>query len=189
MQLIGFLLTLNVQSDTIDKRYNKNKHVNISIYWMMNNDREMFVIFVGRYNNMKKTYIEPMMIVEDFEINDSIAAENCKYTPTNIGLVQQMTGDPKYKACAEGDDGDFPLDYSEFSNLYESQYDVNGNQSLNYDDGCFTADYNSRNPGNCLIDPFKVEGLTFGYDNAGSGAVCRQYDAGSGGDTSLLQNS
>ena len=137
---------------------------------------------------MKKKYVEPMIVVEDFSLSDAIAIRNCKYTPNNIGLIQQMSA--AVDACRDPSNNQSAnADYSEFSNIYNGNYDLDqdGNFYELKDDMGFTKDYAKDNVGNCGVDPFEIENLSFGKDVAGR--MCKQYIDGIGGDSVLLQNS
>ena len=134
---------------------------------------------------MKKKYVEPVIIVEDFTLSDAIAAKNCKYTPYSNILVQQMS---KFRpACADGNNDADTREFMEFSYLYSAEYDIDGDKNY-YEESekCFTTDFAQHSPGNCHMDPF-VEEIAFGKDVAGN--PCIQYGDPSSGDTSLLQNS
>ena len=140
---------------------------------------------------MKKKYVEPVMVVEDFTVSEMVAA-NCKYTPENIGLVQQMS---KFQpACGSGyypDDPQKGQDYMMFSELFNAEYDLDGNP-MNGPENVFTSAFHewANDPkntsegnvaSNCSFDPFE-KGITFGHNTA---YVCLDDDA----DAELLQNS
>lgn len=146
---------------------------------------------------MKKKYMEPMMIVEDFTISDAIAAKSCKYTPHTIKLISYMTS--FRPACADVNWGDNQesRDYDLFSNLYDGEFNTDGDSKDGYpyfgnqgdkDDMLFTSDFAAVTEGHCYTDPFdpKHAGLVFGQNISGDSCIM---DTGSSGDTSLLQNS
>ena len=126
---------------------------------------------------MKKKYVEPVMIVEDFTVSEMVAA-NCDVTETDIALVQQM-------GCYAGTEPVFRT-YEEkqayvlFSDLYEGKINYNGDKWITPDDSCFTAEYRNKSDGGtiCCFDPYG-ENTTFGHN---SGFECSS-------DSSVLQNS
>ena len=126
---------------------------------------------------MKKTYMEPQMIVEDFTVSEMIAA-NCNVTEHDITLVQQM-------GCYAGTEPVFDTyekkqAYVLFSDLYEGKINYNGDEWITPDDSCFTQEYRNKSGGGtiCCFDPYGTDS-TFGHN---SGFECNE-------DSSILQNS
>ncbi len=121
---------------------------------------------------MRKQYIEPELLVEDFTVSEMIAA-NCELLVNELTVVQQMS----HTGC-EGyyDDWQVTDAYAKLSDYYDGEKDVDGNGTP---DACFTSAYADRSPGSdiCSFVPYE-HGINFG----GSVWDCT-------GDSSLIQNS
>lgn len=118
---------------------------------------------------MKKQYVEPKMIVEDFAVSEMVAA-NCTVTPVDITVVSEMSsatppckglqeyvGTPQYDVYFMLDDayhGEFDADRDGHHQSKDGTYDK--------DDVVFTSAYReaSKNSDICLTDPFE-KGFTF----------------------------
>ena len=131
---------------------------------------------------MKKKYIEPQMIVEDFTVSEMVAAD-CVIPEAELKVVSQMSHngcddgtEPKYWVNGEvwgkrNGKGDV---YANFSDIY-NDYDLNPNNGL---DPAFTRVYANKSPGSgvCSFVPSE-HGVTFGF-----GMTCND-------DVSALQKS
>ena len=140
---------------------------------------------------MKKKYMEPQMVVEDFTVSEMIAAD-CVIPTGELKVVTQMSHDagggcdsgrePKYwvDGIVDGKHNGLGTVYAFLSDLYDwdkdgnDRIDINQDGQFNQNDACFTTQY--QGPGVCRYDPIK-EGDTFGY-----GYVCND-------STSALQKS
>ena len=121
---------------------------------------------------MKKKYVEPVLLAEDFTVSEMVAA-NCELQESDITVVQQMS----HTGCAGYyEDWRVTDAYGKFSDLYDGDKDVDGNGTP---DACFTAAYAGISPGSdiCSFRPFD-QGINFGLGI---------WDCS--GDSSLVQNS
>lgn len=131
---------------------------------------------------MKKEYIEPTIVVEDFAVSEMIAAD-CAIPEKELLVVEQMS----HKGCDNGREPKYWVDgkvdgkhngkgtaYAFFSDRFREGTDLNGNGYGDVGEETFTAAY--RSPGVCAYDPTE-HGVTFGY-----GYVCND-------DVSALQKS
>lgn len=131
---------------------------------------------------MKKTYMEPVMIVEDFTVSEMIAAD-CAIPEAELKVVSQMS----HVGCDDGTEPKYWVDgivggkangkgtaYAFFSDRFREGTDLNHNGYGDVGEETFTAAY--RSPGVCTYDPME-HGITFGY-----GYVCND-------DVSALQKS
>lgn len=121
---------------------------------------------------VKRKYVEPVLLAEDFTVSEMVAA-NCELQESDITVVQQMS----HTGCAGTyDDTWLDVAYGRFSDLYEGNRDVDGNGTL---DACFTAAYAGISPGSdvCSFRPFD-QGIYFGLGIWSCS-----------GDSSLVQNS
>lgn len=114
---------------------------------------------------MKKTYMEPQMIVEDFTVSEMIAAD-CVLPERELLIVEQMS----HKGCDDGTEPKYWVDgkvwgqhngkgtaYAYFSDIFGGSKDVTGD---GVNDFVFTTSY--QGPGVCEYDPI-AKGQTFGY--------------------------
>ena len=149
---------------------------------------------------MKKKYMEPQMIVEDFTVSEMVAAD-CKLAQTQVTFVKQMNSIEGY-ACNTGNEKYFKDDpsgmrgaeYDKICGLFDGNFDMDHdgaietspfpNMGNNTSDTVFTPGFrlhsgqNSHVPESvCDIDG---SGLTF--DTQIADIQCTT-------DTSLLQNS
>ena len=141
---------------------------------------------------MKKAYIEPVMIVEDFTVSEMVAA-NCGIIVNKLNVVtytnnsmpcdngtedywsQQLPGAPK--GVTRG------TVYANFTDLYDGTTDFIADNNSSDVDYLFTKAYHIKSENSaeiCSTDPLEF-GVTFG--NVGP----LQHDCNS--DTALLQNS
>ena len=123
---------------------------------------------------MKKKYMEPQMIVEDFSVSEMIAAD-CVIPESELKVVSQMSHDagggcdsgrePKYwvNGIVDGKHNGKGTVYAFFSDRYDNGTDLNHNGSFEAGEETFTAAY--RSPGVCTYDPME-HGITFGYGYA-----------------------
>ena len=150
---------------------------------------------------MKKTYIEPMMIVEDFTVSEMIAAD-CKLSETQVTFVKQMNGIEGY-ACNTGDEpyfdggavkGQRSADYDTLCGLFDGNFDMDHdgaietspfpNKGNNTSDMVFTPGFRAAAAGNS-----KVPESTCDIDGSGLTFDMQIVDIQCTTDTSLLQNS
>ena len=117
---------------------------------------------------MKKTYMEPVMIVEDFSVSEMIAAD-CAIPEAELKVVSQMSHvgcdngrEPKYwvDGIVDGKHNGKGTAYAFFSDRFLEGTDLNGNGYGDVGEETFTAAY--RSPGVCTYDPME-HGITFGF--------------------------
>lgn len=134
---------------------------------------------------MKKTYMEPQMIVEDFTVSEMIA-KSCRAPSGEIGLIQQMTQfQPTCPSGAEpGWSKEMGTAYADLCDLYEGMYDVDHNPntgtgttgSAPYRGGehCFTEAYYKHSGSFDAICSFHDESINFIVQSSpnNSSALC-----------------
>lgn len=149
---------------------------------------------------MKKTYIEPMMIVEDFTVSEMVAAD-CKLSTTQITFVKQMNSIKGY-ACNTGNEKYFKDDtsgvrgshYDTLCGLFDGNFDMDHdgvietspfpNMGNDTSDMVFTPKFRLAAAGNS-----KVPESTCDIDGSDMTFDMQLVDIQCTTDTSLLQNS
>lgn len=127
---------------------------------------------------MKKKYMEPQMVVENFRVDEMIAA-NCILMESDVLIVQQVTDHWNYgKACAS--DAHFTgakaEAYTKLGNLFDDGFDHDGKPETT-NQYPFTSDYHEysqtahiQSQSICNVDPFDADSsVTFGM---GTGFEC-----------------
>lgn len=89
---------------------------------------------------MKKKYVEPQMIVEDFKISEMVA-RNCTLTPEDVNVVSQMsTATPPCKGLQEFIGTDKYDIYFQLDNAYDGEFDLDADGHGTFFDGTYDAD-------------------------------------------------
>ena len=149
---------------------------------------------------MKKKYVEPAMIVEDFTFSEMVAAD-CKLAETQVTFVKQMNSIEGY-ACNTGEEQYFKDDKS---GIRGSSYDklcglFDGNFDMDHDDALETSPFPGKgnNTSDMVFTPaFRkaaaghsgVAKSTCDIDGSGLTFDAQIVDIQCTTDTSLLQNS
>ena len=149
---------------------------------------------------MKKKYVEPKMIVEDFTVSEMVAAD-CKLSQTQITFVKQMNGIEGY-ACNNGKEKYFKDDpsgmrgsyYDNLCGLFDGNFDMDHdgaietspfpNMGNKTSDMVFTPEFRKASAGHSGVarSTCDIDGSGMTFDNQIVAIQCTT-------DTSLLQNS
>ena len=119
--------------------------------------------------NMKKKYVEPVMIVEDFSMNETIAANSKCLFDVNQMFTGEMTA--ASAPCKEASDkaaNDIALGraYEIIGKAYDGDLDLDNKDHDNdmltgLDEKCFTEGYKTSGAGVCVIDGGNMTFLSY----------------------------
>lgn len=118
---------------------------------------------------MKKNYVEPVMIVEDFSMNETIASNSkCIFDVNNMFTGEMTLASAPCKAASDKASKDMNLGrmYEIIGKAYDGDLDLDNvdkdNDFLSGPDGkCFTDSYSGS--GVCVIDGGDMKFLTYDH--------------------------
>lgn len=138
---------------------------------------------------MKKKYVEPVMVVEDFTVSEMVA-KNCGLIESELNITTQWSSPEQSANPCHGGFSDPKKDqaYNAFSVLFDEDFDLGVDQNNDgdkYNDTCFTQAIidRTKNASHITHDICKyIPTETFNATTASQGFSCSS-------DSQLLQNS